>query len=362
MNTPADPVLPALPPPEDLTGVRASRMGLYVHFPWCRQRCPYCDFAVTVAPRIPHAAYFEALVAELDLRLAHWPSLKGRTLESVFIGGGTPSLWEPAFAGRLLEAIDQRMPLAAGAELALEANPGPEDAAAFPELQRAGFNRLSLGVQSFSSTTLTSLGRSHTAAEAEHAVAAAQDAGFTSVSLDLIYGVQGQRLEDVKADVARAVSLGTTHASAYALTLEREALAVEVPLGKQLARGEISLPPDEVVVDMAHAIEDGFGAAGLTRYEISNFAKPGFHSRHNTLYWTGGEYLALGAGATGFLANASLPSEERTGDGAPRPTGVSGGLRYENLRSAPRYLAQVGKGELPESGREQLGAEERFAE
>lgn len=362
MSALADPARDGLPPEEPLTGVRASRMGLYVHFPWCRQRCPYCDFAVTVAPRIPHAEYLDALVAELDLRLARWPSLQGRTLESVFIGGGTPSLWEPAFPERLLEAIDRRMPIAAGAELALEGNPGPEDAAAFPALRRAGFNRLSLGVQSFSSTTLKALGRSHTGPEAEHAIAAAQEAGFPSVSLDLIYGVQGQRLEDVTADVARTVALGTTHASAYALTLEREALAVEVPLGRQLARGEISLPPDEVVVDMVHAIEDGLGAAGLTRYEVSNYARPGFHSRHNTLYWTGGEYLALGAGATGFLADATLSSDaQQDRDGAPS-SGVSGGVRYENLRSAPRYLAAVGKGELPESGREQLGMEERFAE
>jgi len=341
-------------PPEPLTGVSASRFGLYVHFPWCRQRCPYCDFAVTVAPAIPHEAYLEALLAELELRLAQSPSLVGRPLDSVFIGGGTPSLWEPRLAGRLLEAVHARLPISEGAELALEANPGPEDALRFADFRQAGFNRISLGVQSFSERTLRSLGRSHTPDEAKAAVDAALRAGFPSVSLDLIYGVQGQTVPEVEADARAAVSLGTQHLSAYALTLEREALAVEVPLARALARGEVTLPPDAAIVEMAHLLTDVLGQAGLVRYEVSNFARPGFHSRHNALYWTGGEYLALGAGATGFLLDGP-----RAADGG---TGVLPGVRYENLRSAPRYLATTREGRLPEQGRESLTPAERFEE
>lgn len=342
-------------PAEPLTGVAASRFGLYVHFPWCRQRCPYCDFAVTVAPAIPHEAYLEGLLAELELRLSLTPSLAGRSLDSLFIGGGTPSLWEPAMAARLLEAVHARLPIAAGAEVALEANPGPEDAARFADFRAAGFNRISLGVQSFTPRTLTALGRSHTPDEAREAVRAAKAAGFPSVSLDLIYGVHGQSVEDWRADVGWALELETPHLSAYALTLEREALAVEVPLARQLARGEVTLPPDQAIVEMAHLLEDALGGAGLRRYEVSNFAREGYHSRHNALYWTGGEYLALGAGATGFLLDAPLPRGQHG-------TGVLPGVRYENLRSAPRYLAATREGRLPEQGREALTPAERFEE
>jgi putative oxygen-independent coproporphyrinogen III oxidase len=339
---------------EPLTGWPAARFGLYIHFPWCLKRCPYCDFAVTVQRTIPQERYAQAVLAELRLRLEALPHLAGRALDSVFLGGGTPSLWEPALVGRVLEEVARHFHLPPEAELSIEANPTDADAARYAGFRAAGLNRLSLGVQSFEDTTLRALGREHDGEMAVRAIAAAQGAGFPSVSLDLIYGVHGQTVEQVARDAGRAVSLGTPHLSAYALTLEREALAVEVPLARQLARGEVHLPPDESVVEMARVLEETYARAGLTRYEVSNFAKAGFHSRHNSLYWTGGEYLALGAGAAGFFLTEEAPEEGGTG--------VVPGVRYSNLRSAEKYLQAVEAGRLPEDARETLSREERFAE
>ncbi|MCI0669833.1 MAG: radical SAM family heme chaperone HemW [Myxococcaceae bacterium] len=356
---------------ERLTGWRAARFGVYVHFPWCLHRCPYCDFAVSIARKVPEERYADAVVAELGLRLEAWPTLRGRALDSVFLGGGTPSLWAPSLVGRVLEALAREFQLAADAEVSLEANPNAADAGRFVGYRAAGVTRLSIGVQSFEDSTLKALGRDHDGAAAEHALDAARRAGFDNVSMDFIYGVHGQTLAQARADARRAAALGTEHLSAYALTLEREALAQDVVLAKQLARGELHLPPDETVADMARAIQEAYGSAGLQRYEVSNFARPGFHSRHNSLYWTGGEYLALGAGATGFLVTGSpLPLGEGEGEGVgdtvlqpvSHGTGVTPGLRYANHRSADKYMTAVESGRLPEESREELGTKERFEE
>ncbi len=266
-------------------------------------------------------------------------------MDSIFIGGGTPSLWSPRNVGRVLEALAARLAISAGAEITLEANPGASDAERFSGFRAAGVNRLSMGVQSFQPELLKALGRAHTPEQAERAFAAARAAGFENVSLDFIYGVQGQTLEQAEADAVRASSLGSEHLSAYALTLEKEALAEEVPLAKQLARGEVVLPADEAIVEMRERIAEVYARAGLERYEISNYARPGYHSRHNALYWTGGEYLALGVGATGFLRS-----------------GESGGERYSNQRSPEKYLVDVEAGRVPSAQVEPLGAEELFEE
>lgn len=329
---------PPVAPIDPVTGMSAARFGVYVHFPYCLSKCPYCDFASTVQRQVPEARYAAAIERELELRSRAGPALSGRPAESIFLGGGTPSLWEPRYVGQVLEAIDRHLGIAPGAELTLEANPGAADAARFAGYRRAGINRLSIGVQSFQPETLRALGRAHDGAQAVAAYEAARSAGFVNVSMDFIYGVHGQTVAQVEDDAERAAALGSEHLSAYALTLEREALAEEVPLARQLSRGEVTLPPDETVVRMGQVLRERYAAAGLDRYEISNYAKPGYHSRHNTLYWTGGEYLALGAGATGFL---------REGDG---------GVRYSNHRSADRYLQAVEAGELP------MGAPERLEE
>lgn len=324
------------------TGLEAARFGVYVHFPYCLSKCPYCDFASTAAKQIPDERYTKAILTELERRVER-AQLKGREVTSIFIGGGTPSLWAPRSVGVVLETIARVLDVASGCEITLEANPGAADAERFSGYRSAGVNRLSMGVQSFDAGTLHTLGRSHDGATAKRAFSAARAAGFDNVSMDFIYGVHGQTLAQVESDARAAVALGSEHLSAYALTLDKASLAEDVPLAKQLARGEVHLPPDETVVTMQRLVRDVFASAGLERYEISNYAKPSFHSRHNSLYWTGGEYLAVGTGATGFVKAEEV-------------------VRYSNQRSAEKYLAEVEAGGLPEANREVLSAVELFEE
>lgn len=328
---------PPLAPIDPLTALSAARFAVYVHFPYCLSKCPYCDFASTAAKQVPEARYTKAVLRELDGRGA---GLEAREVNALFIGGGTPSLWSPVHVREVLQAIGARLRLADGCEVTLEANPGAADEARFAGYRAAGVNRLSIGVQSFQPSTLAKLGRGHDGEQARRAVAAAREAGFTNVSMDFIYGVQGQTVDEVRRDAEQAVSLGTEHLSAYALTLDSESLAEDVPLAKQLARGEVQLPEDDVVVEMQRTVRDVYRQAGLERYEVSNYAKRGFHSRHNATYWTGGDWLALGVGATGSL----------------------GERRYSNQRSAEKYLIEVEAGRLPESSGETLTPLERFEE
>jgi oxygen-independent coproporphyrinogen-3 oxidase len=329
--------MPPSAPVDALTGLGAARFAVYVHFPYCLSKCPYCDFASTAAKEVPEARYARAIGRELELRREAAP---GREVEAVYVGGGTPSLWSPAHVARVLSLVRDVFPVARGCEITLEANPGAADEARFAGYREAGVNRLSIGVQSFQAATLARLGRAHDGAAAKRAVAAARAAGFDNVSIDVIYGVHGQTVAEARRDAEEAAALGTEHVSAYALTLDAASLAEEVPLARQLSRGEVALPPDEVVVEMQRAVRDVLRAAGLERYEISNYAKPGFHSRHNAAYWTGGDWLALGVGATGSV----------------------GAHRYANQRSAERYLADVEAGALPERSREALSPLERFEE
>ncbi len=317
-------MLPPVAPLDPLTGIEAARFTAYIHYPFCLSKCPYCDFASIAAKEPPDARYTRALLSELKLRRAP-------RLDAVYFGGGTPSLWPARYVAEVLEALS----IARDAEVTLEANPGAADSARFRDYRAAGVNRLSIGVQSFEPSTLAALGRAHDGAAAEAAFRAAREAGFDNVSLDFIYGVHGQTLEQATRDAERAAALQPEHLSAYALTLEKEALAEEVPLAKQLSRGEVRLPDDDTVVAMQRAVAEAYARHGLQRYEISNYARPGHHSRHNAAYWTGGEYLALGAGATGRV----------------------GGVRYQNHRSAEKYLADVEAGRLPEASREALDDE-----
>lgn len=310
---------------------------MYVHFPYCLSKCPYCDFASTAAKEIPDGRYTDALLLELERRVA----LTGpREVQSIFIGGGTPSLWAPKSVERVLTALSKAFRIAARCEITLEANPGASDAERFAAYKAAGVNRLSMGVQSFDLPTLQRLGRAHDGPTAHRAFERARAAGFTNVSMDFIYGVHGQTVAEVERDAREAIAMGSEHLSAYALTLDKPSLAEDVPLAKQLARGEVSLPPDDVVVEMQRVVRDVFRAGGLSRYEVSNYAKPNAHSRHNAAYWTGGEYLALGTGATGFV----------------------GRERYTNHRSADRYLTDALAGRMPQGTPEQLGRTELFEE
>jgi oxygen-independent coproporphyrinogen-3 oxidase len=316
-------------PTDAVTGLEAARFGLYVHFPFCLSKCPYCDFASVVAKDAPQERYTKAILAELAMRSAQ---LKGRELHSVYFGGGTPSLWAPKHVATVLVAIRETFALAEGTEVTLEANPGAADSERFAAYREAGVNRLSMGVQSLNPKTLRALGREHSPDEAISALRRAREAGIENLSLDFIYGVQQQSVDEARADALAAAQLGAEHVSAYALTLEREALAEDVPLAKQLARGEVELPPDEEVVQMQRGYQAAFAGAGLARYEVSNYSLSGFHSRHNTLYWTGGEYLALGVGATGTVGHS----------------------RFSNQRSWEKYLGEVEAGRLPSATVEPL--------
>ena len=329
---------------DPLTGLEVARRGLYVHFPYCLRRCPYCDFTIAIARTIPGTRYADAVLGELRLRLAQRPAWTEEPLDSIYLGGGTPSLWEPREVGRVLQGIAGALSVAGDAELSLEANPEVADAARLAGYRAAGLNRLSLGIQSFDSDVLATLGRSHSPADAEAAFRAGRVAGFDNVSIDLIHGVPGQSLAGAVEDARRAVALGPEHVSSYVLTVDREHLGSETVFSRHLRQGRLTLPGESEVVEMVDAVGEVLAAAGLERYEISSHALPGRHSRHNALYWTGGESLALGAGAVGF---------SREGGGA---------IRITNLRSTPRWLEAVEAGRLPDEDREALGPEALYEE
>jgi len=320
----------------------AGRYGVYVHFPWCTQRCPYCDFAVAVEPVVPEARYLSALLLELQARA---PAFAGLAAASLYLGGGTPSLFEPARVAEVVAAVRARCRLPAGAEVTLEANPescAPGRLAAF---RAAGVNRLSLGVQSFDAGVLAKLGRRHGPAAAEAALRAAL-ATFENVSVDLIYGARRSTVASARADGARLAALGVPHVSAYALTVDAASLGEETPLARLRRLGRLPLPPDDEVVAQARALAGALRRGGLRRYEISNFARPGFESVHNQLYWASESYLGVGVGAFGC---------------APAPGGA---LRWGDHRTPQAWFAAVEAGALPTAEEDRLGprevAEERL--
>jgi oxygen-independent coproporphyrinogen-3 oxidase len=260
-------------------------LALYVHIPWCVRKCPYCDFNSHEARGdIPEKDYVDALVADLEASLA---DVWGRRVHSIFIGGGTPSLFKPSSIDHLLTAIRTRIPLNAEAEITMEANPGTFEAGRFQGYREAGVNRLSIGVQSFDDRKLAALGRIHGSDEARRAIATALEI-FGNVNIDLMYALPAQTPEEAAADIDEAIGFGAPHVSAYHLTLEE---------GTPFHRNPPAVPDSDVGAAMQDALEAAFAAAGYEHYETSAFAKPGFRSRHNLNYWTFGDYLGIGAGA-----------------------------------------------------------------
>ena len=265
-------------------------LALYVHIPWCVRKCPYCDFnSHERAAPLPEGEYVAKLLADLESLL---PSVWGRRLVSVFIGGGTPSLFSPAAIDSLLSGVRARMPLEPGAEITLEANPGTVEAARFRGFREAGVNRISLGVQSFDDAMLAALGRIHSAAEAQRGVEAAL-ASFDNVNLDLMYGLPAQTMEMARSDIRAALACGVPHVSAYQLTIEPNTAFYSRPP---------PLPEHDACADMQLAIEEALAAAGYEHYETSAFARPGHRCRHNLNYWEFGDYLGIGAGAHGKVS------------------------------------------------------------
>ena len=267
-------------------------LAVYIHWPFCKAKCPYCDFNSHVRESIDQAAWREALLAELRHDAAR---LAEREIVSVFFGGGTPSLMAPATAGALIEEIGKLWPLAEDIEITLEANPTSSEAANFRALRDAGVNRLSLGVQALDDHALRFLGRQHSAAEALAAVAMARDS-FKRFSFDLIYARPEQSLDAWTAELERALEEGAEHLSLYQLTIEEN-----TAFHGAWRRGELTVPDEEASADLFDATQAIMATAGLPAYEISNHARPGQESRHNLVYWTGGDYLGIGPGAHGRL-------------------------------------------------------------
>jgi putative oxygen-independent coproporphyrinogen III oxidase len=263
-------------------------LSLYLHFPWCVRKCPYCDFNSHAARgEIPEAVYVDALLRDLDFELG---APESRPIVSIFLGGGTPSLFSGEAIGRLLDEVGRRLTLAADVEITLEANPGTVDAGHFRAYRAAGVNRLSIGAQSLDAGMLKRLGRIHGPAEIASAVDNARAAGFDNLNLDLMYALPEQTLAQAAADVRAAIALAPEHLSYYQLTLEPNT---------EFAARPPPLPDDDTAWAMQEQGQAMLAAAGFDQYEVSAYARAGRPSRHNLNYWNFGDYLGIGAGAHG---------------------------------------------------------------
>jgi oxygen-independent coproporphyrinogen-3 oxidase len=265
-------------------------LSLYIHWPWCVRKCPYCDFNSHESKGpVPEQDYLDALRADLEQSL---PLIWGRKIQTVFIGGGTPSLMSAAALDRLLSDVRTLLPLEIGAEITMEANPGTFEAEKFKAYRASGVNRLSIGIQSFNGRHLEALGRIHDENEARRAVEIAQ-ANFDNFNLDLMFALPGQSLDEARRDIETALSFSPPHLSLYHLTMEPNTVFAKYPP---------QLPSDDESADIQDMILETMAGAGYEHYEVSAYAKPGHRSRHNLNYWTFGDYLGIGAGAHSKLS------------------------------------------------------------
>lgn len=289
--------------------------SLYIHIPFCFYKCPYCDFNAYAVSSIPEKEYVSAILSEIDYRstLAEW---RGRTIQTIYFGGGTPSLFQPESFRKIFAGICQSFAVDERVEVSMEANPGTLNADNLIGYKDAGINRLSIGAQSFQRRMLSALGRMHSPDHIEAAVAAARNAGISNISLDIIYGGPQQTLEEFEADLYAALALEPVHLSAYGLTIEKG-----TPFHLSYKRGQLKLPPEDTVIKMMGHLESELREHGFQRYEISNFAVIGREAKHNLAYWNGDDYLGIGAGAHSFnsminsggygvrWSNAALPAK-----------------------------------------------------
>ena len=307
--------------------------GLYLHIPFCKSRCAYCSFN-SYACQSPPAAYLAALASQIR----HWAGqqwCRERTFATLFIGGGTPTIYGGGELASLVELCLTSFNFTEDAEITVEANPNTVSEQAFSALRRAGVNRLSLGVQAFSDRLLAGLGRSHTVAEACAAIAAARRAGFTNINLDLMYGLPGQSVADWQDSLAQALVHAPEHLACYELTIEEG-----TPFARLVDKGELTLPDEEEALAMADLTHALLAQAGLPRYEISNYAAPGRECRHNLNYWRNGSYLGLGAGAVSCLS----------------------GFRFSTVQEPEVFAGLVATGKLPLAEGECLPLTARFRE
>ncbi|MFN2593441.1 MAG: radical SAM family heme chaperone HemW [Actinomycetota bacterium] len=304
--------------------------GAYVHIPFCMHRCHYCDFNTYEGQDELHSPYVDAVIREIQMS----PLDRG-LVSSIFFGGGTPTLLPPAELGRIVEAIADRFGCSSDAEVTVEANPETVDVTKFRALKSYGFNRVSIGVQSLVDRVLVGLGRTHSADTARRAVEAAREAGFDDVNVDVIYGSPWESADEWTATISGVVELGPDHVSAYALTIEEA-----TPLATLIRTGRVPGVDPDIQADRYAVTNEALSRAGYTRYEISNWAKPGRASRHNVLYWLAGGYGGFGAGAHGHVD----------------------GLRWWNVRLPRDYIAATVNGDMPEAGREIVAGDARGGE
>ncbi|GGN86785.1 coproporphyrinogen III oxidase [Actinoplanes lobatus] len=323
-------------PDEATREVGKDGFAVYVHVPFCASRCGYCDFNTYTASELGGGAsreeYADTVLAELALAAR---VIEPGRVDTVFVGGGTPTLLPAGDLARILEGIDRTWGLAPGAEVTTEANPESVDPAYLRELRRGGFTRISLGMQSAAENVLRVLDRRHTAGRAPRAAAEAREAGFEHVNLDLIYGTPGESPEDFAASLDAVIGAGVDHVSAYALIVEDG-----TRMAGRMRRGELPYPSDDVAADRYLAAEAALSQAGLTWYEVSNWAQPGGECRHNLLYWTGADWWGLGPGAHSHV----------------------GGVRWWNVKHPVTYAKRLAAGTSPGHARETLSGDDRHME
>lgn len=312
--------------PRTSSAAESSRdTGVYVHFPYCSKRCPYCDFAIAVRKHIPHERYRDAVLNELEARHRE---LAGRSLQSIYFGGGTPGLWQPDCVGAVIAAVQKNSAGLPPREITVEMNPGdlPADAllAHLVALRTAGVDRLSIGAQSFSAERLSALGRWHQPDDTRKAVAAARAAGFARLSVDLIFSLPGQTLAELDRELDQLLALGTEHVSVYCLTIEPH-----TAYAAYQKRGTLRVPAEDESAALYERVIVRLEAAGLPQYEISSFGASAARSIHNSLYWTGAEYLGLGSAASSLVV---LP------DGSRR--------RDKNVKQVDQYLKARARGDV----------------
>ena len=310
---------------------------LYIHIPFCRQKCPYCAFFSQEHSAENLSHYVELLCAEMGL-IAKKATSRHK-LDSIYFGGGTPSLMDFQQIARLIEQVGQTFGVAAQTEITLEANPGTVDYPRLAEFRQAGVNRLSLGIQSFDDRMLTTLGRIHTAHEALAAFSAARRADFSNIGIDLINSLPAQTREMWRTDLDQALQLAPEHISVYGLTIEEGTI-----FAAQYSENNPQLPDEELAVEMFEAADDLLGSHGYEHYEIANYARPGFRSGHNSGYWHRDGYLGLGAGAHSYL----------------KDTGY--GTRFGNVANLDTYARTIHGGELPRTEITHLTREDAMAE
>jgi oxygen-independent coproporphyrinogen III oxidase len=335
----------------------AAEVGVYVHFPFCVSRCPYCDFATEARTALPHEAYADAVLAEIAARA---PDYAGRRLRSIYFGGGTPGLWRADRVAAVIARVRAAFPPPAAppVEVTLEMNPGDAAADRFAALRAGGVNRLSLGIQSLDDDELRLLGRRHDRAEALAAFRLARAAGFENLACDLIFGLPGQPTARFGRSLDEVCALGPEHLSVYNLTVEEG-----TPFAAQVGAGRLRLPDAGVQVEMFELARERLAAAGLRHYEVSNFARPGREAVHNGLYWRGVEYCGVGAAAHSLRLLPAAGAGAGPGPDAGAGSGPDATAeRRANPRDPDAYVAAARAGRLEPGSLERLDPDARRRE